>query len=236
MTDALQFVFNQLLKDIWISIPGIIESYNQSTKRCIVTPAIKIRKTDGTTETQSSIVNVPVVWPSGGGFAILSPLPKGTPVKIWFSQRGITAFKETFTESDPGGRLFDKEDACVVAGYGSLEVTPATPDGISMQTEDGTNYIFVEDGNIEINATTKVTVNAPLVDVNAPDVTVDSTTITMTATDINMNSQVSIDGDLDITGIITGSAVFGGSDSDAHTHEQEDDSGGNTEEDTGVPK
>lgn len=161
LTDVLQFAFNQVMKAVYISIPGVIENYDTSSKRCRVKPAINIRLTDGTTEEQSSIINVPVVWPSGGGFTLLSPLPAGTPVEIKFSQRGITQFKETFETSDPGNGMFDKEDAHVIPSYGDLSVTPASTDGMCIQKEDGTNYIYVEDGEIKIKAVTKVIIDAP---------------------------------------------------------------------------
>ena len=162
LTDALQFVFNQLIKDLYISIPGIIESYDSATKRCRVKPAINLKLTNGEIEEQASIINVPVIWPGGGGFTLLSPLPSGSPVEIKFSQRGITKFKETFLQADPGGGIFDKKDAHVIPGYGALEVTPATEDGISLQSEDGENYIYVDDGNVKIKATTSITVESPL--------------------------------------------------------------------------
>lgn len=164
MPDVWQFVFNQLMKDIWISIPGIIETYNSSTKRCTVKPALNIRLTDGITAQQTSIVNVPVVWPSGGGFTLLSPLPAGTPVEIKFSQRGITKFKETFSTEDPGSGIFNKDDAVVIPSYGGLSVTPATENGISIQSEDGTNYIFVESGNIESESTVKIKETSPIIE------------------------------------------------------------------------
>ena len=150
LTDALRFAFEQLTKNLYISIPGIIDSYNFATKRAIVHPAIKVITTDGTAIQHSSIVNVPVIWPSGGGFTIVSPLPKGEPVTIFFSQRGITKFKEVFTESDPGIGLFDKEDAYIIAGFGGLSITPATEDGISMQQEDGTDFIYIENNKIRV--------------------------------------------------------------------------------------
>ena len=210
MTDALEFAFRQMIKRLWISMPGIIISYNENTKRCKVQPAVNIRKTDGSTVVPTPIVNVPVEWPSGGGFSILAPLPAGEPVVINFSQRGITQFKELFSQSDPGKGIFAKEDAVVRAGFGSLEVTPATSDGISMQSDNGENYLYVENGIVKIEAATKISMVAPDIDFSG-----------------NLNM---------LDGIITGPDVFGGSDSDKHTHAQANDSGGNTEQPTGSPQ
>lgn len=150
LTDALQFVFNQLLKTIFISIPGIIESYDPVKKRCRVKPAINILLTDGETTPQSSIVNVPVIWPGGGGLVLIAPLPAGTPVEIKFSQRGITKFKETFLQEDPGNGIFDKEDAHVIPSYGALSITPGSTTGICLQKEDGSIFLCVENDKVKI--------------------------------------------------------------------------------------
>lgn len=225
LTDAMQFVFNQMMKNIYVSIPGIIETYNQSTKRCRVKPAINIRLTNGDTDLPASIINVPVVWPSGGGFSLLSPLPAGSPVEIQFSQRGITKFKETFSQEDPGNGMFDKEDAYVIPGYGALSVTPATAGGISLQAEDGSNYIYVENGAIKIKSTGPVTVEA------ATDINITaSSSITITSPDNK------IIGPLNVSGTITAPELSaGGTNYTTHKHAQETDGGGDTEQDTGAP-
>ena len=160
LTDALKFFFEQMVKGLYICIPGIVDSYNITTKRANVHPAINLQETDGTTTQQSSIVNVPVVWPCGGGFSLLSPLPHGTPIVMFFTQRGITKFKETYTESDPGSGLFAKEDAFVMPGFGALsDITPATENGIVLQSEDGSHYIFIEEDLIKIQTNGNVEIN-----------------------------------------------------------------------------
>ncbi len=246
MTDAFKFILNQFKKSLYSIIPGVIETYDQSTKRCRVKPAINIRKTDDTTEEQTAIINVPVVWPSGGGFTILSPLPAGTPVLIFFSQRGITKFKETFSTEDPGKGVFAKEDAIVIPSFGGLSVSPATADGICMQTEDGENYIFVEDGDIEITATSKVTVNAPDIIANADD-TIEANataieanataTVTITSPLTTINGNLTLTGDLVMpTGLISGNNVFGGASGETHGHTQGPDSpSGDTQQKTNGP-
>lgn len=165
MTDMLKFAFSQMIKSLWVSMPGIIKSYDPTTKRCRVRPAINIRKTDDSTFPSSPVVNVPVVWPSGGGFSLISPLPEGESVEILFSQRGITQFKEIFDQADPGDGIFAKEDAVVIAGFGGLTITPATVDGMSMQSDDGANYIYVENGIIKVKATTKIILDSPIVNI-----------------------------------------------------------------------
>lgn len=232
ITDMLQFVFNQFLKDIFVSIPGIIETYDPVTKRCQVKPAINLRFTNGETEEQSSIINVPVVWPSAGGFTLIAPLQPGDAVEIKFSQRGITQFKETYNQADPGNGMFEKEDAHVVPGYGGLTIVPATTDGMSMQSEDGQNYVFVEDGRVVVSTPGAILLNAGVsISLVAPN-------INFTAlNEIDMiTPRLDLSSDLRLDGVIRGALAFGGARSDNHRHAQGNDSAGNTEQDTGVPQ
>jgi hypothetical protein len=162
LTDAIQFAFNQLIKGLYVSIPGIIQSYDPEKKRATVTPAIRILKTDNSTEDQQPIANVPVIWPSGGGFTLLFPLVSGDPVNIFFSQRGITKFKETYGIEDPGIGLLDKEDAYIIAGFGGLEVTPAVSDAMNLQDENGLNFLSIDTaGNALLKTVAEVIVEAP---------------------------------------------------------------------------
>lgn len=223
MTDAIRFAFGKMASEMWIYIPGIIESYNQATKRCTVRPAINIKMKDGSINTPAAIKNVQVVWPSGGGFTILSPLPAGEPVEIHFSQRGITQFKESLSQADPGNGVFAKEDAIVRAGFGAKSVTPATAIGMSMQSEDGANYLYVEDGKVKIVATTKITLESPDIEVNASNKMLFTTPL------------LDLSGNLSIGGNISGPTVFGGADGQDHGHTQGVDSDGDTQQKTNGP-
>ncbi|MCK5133232.1 MAG: hypothetical protein KAR40_13905 [Candidatus Sabulitectum sp.] len=223
LTDTIKFAFQSMLEKMWVYIPGIIESYDQATKRCTVRPAINIKLKDGGTVAPAAIKNVPVMWPSGGGFTILSPLPTGSPVEILFSQRGITQFKESFSQADPGNGVFAKEDAIVRAGFGAKSVTPATADGMAMQSEDGNNYLYIENGIVKVASTTKIINEAPEIEFNA-------------STKIAFNTPLfDLSADMEIGGNISGPTVFGGEDSDTHGHEQGTDSDGDTQQKTNGP-
>lgn len=223
MTDAIRFAFSKMVSEMWVCIPGIIESYDQSSKRCTVRPAINILMKDGSIETPAAIKNVPVEWPSGGGFTILAPLPAGEPVEIHFSQRGITQFKESFAQSDPGNGMFAKEDAIVRAGFGSKSVTPATANGMSMQSEDGANYLYVENGQIKVASTTKITLESPEIEFNA------STKVSF------VTPLFDLSGNMAIGGNISGPTVFGGAGGETHGHTQGTDSDGDTQQKTNGP-
>ena len=107
------------------------------------------------------------------------------------------------------------------------------------------DYIFFDkDGNCTINATTQITVNAPIVDVNATDtVTVDATNlIAMTSPIITLNGNTTINGTLTSAsgaGAITLTSATlthnGTNVGDDHIHSQGNDAHGDVEVDTGGP-
>ncbi len=233
LTDALKFFFEQMVKGLYVCLPGIIDSYDPDGKRAKVHPAINMQETDGTTIQQSSVVNVPVVWPCGGGFTLLSPLPQGTPVVMFFTQRGLTQFKQVYAEADPGSGLFAKEDAFIVPGFGSLAaITPATEDGIVLQSEDGVDYISIEDGQITVETDGDVQVTADTLtgdittsaDITCPTVTITGNlivtgSITGGSLATSGTGNATIGGDISATGAVSGSTVDSSTISlDNHVH------------------
>lgn len=190
LKDMLTFAMTQFIKGLWLGCPGIIETYNPNTKRAQVRPALRMVMTDNSENQHPIINNVPVMFPSGGGFTFIIPLKKGDPVWLDFSQRGMTEFKLSYEEATPDKTgLFSIKDCVIRAGFGAGEITPATVNGASLQTEDGANNIYVEDGKINIETSGTVHVTAQSAIINA-----DTTTF---------NSNVNINGDLATSGTHT---------------------------------
>ncbi len=190
LSSVLNFAFEQMLKGIYTTLPGIVVSYDEETKRGIVQPAIQLQKTDGTLVDRPPIANVPFAHPSGGGFVLHLPVKKGDAVLCMFSARGLSKFKLNYQISKPDEGFFDIKDAVAIPGFGSLAITPATSDGVSMQSEDGSNAVYVEDGHIRLKTPAKVQVDCTNAEVNC--------------TDTVINGDVLIDGSLTWTGNATG--------------------------------
>lgn len=149
--EMLDFIFEQQFKKIYTSIPAIVESYNSSTKRANVVPALNRVYTDGSIKSLPVIIDVPVIFPSGGGFTITMPITKGDSVLLVFSQRGLTNFKKTFTQSTPDDdSLLSLKDAVAISGFGALNITPSSSTGATIQGNDGENAVIVESGKVEV--------------------------------------------------------------------------------------
>jgi hypothetical protein len=211
ITELLRFVFEQQFKGIYTTLPGIIKSYNPTTKRAAVQPALTRVLTNGEELPLPVVQNVPVCFPTGGGFSILFPVAVGDTCIMLFSQRGIDNFKVTFEQERPDEGLLDLNDAIAIMGFGPLTVTPASASGASLQSDDGANSIVVENGKITMTAENEIELNTPLLTVNA--------------TNSTFSGLVRVIGDL-INGLITFSN---------HIHSQGNDSGNDAEVDTGAP-
>jgi len=150
---VLDFVLSQWSKGLHTCVPGLIETYDAASRRARVKFALKQVRTDGSEVAKAPIVDVPVVFPSGGGFTMTFPMAEGDPVMLLFSERGITAFKKTFDQATPTeGQYHQEADAVALPGFGPLSLTPADMQGAAWQTEDGDKSVRLKEGGVEIHA------------------------------------------------------------------------------------
>ena len=116
---SLRFAIRQSLKDVYTCMPGVVQQYDPHTRRAVVRGALRIVTTDGREIERVAIRNVPVVFPSGGGFALTFPLRPGDPVLLVYSQRGLSEFKRTLDVSAPDvDGFFSEKDAIAIPGFG----------------------------------------------------------------------------------------------------------------------
>ena len=117
LSQALEFFFSQKIKEFHTAIPGVVNAYEQTTKRARVQIGLNMRLTDGKSKARPIILDVPVCHPSGGGYVVHVPLRAGDGVLLVFSERGIENFKETFAVADPPvGSIMAERDAIAVPG------------------------------------------------------------------------------------------------------------------------
>ena len=162
ITDWNDFVSDQFKKNLYTCLPGLIVSYETSTKRATIESAIRRVKTDGTTMDYPSLLDVPILFPSGGGYILQFPLDVGDPVLVLFSQRDLTDFKSTFEKSTPNNYgMFTLKDSIAIPGFGALTNVPAVPDALTIQNTTGTSYISMTSTNTTIQST-RVDINGAL--------------------------------------------------------------------------
>ena len=155
------------------SMPGIVESYDGSTRRARIRPALRLVMTgdepgvDGEAIERSLAVNVPVAWPAGGGGApagwtMLGKLIAGDRGMLQFSERGLTEFKDTGVLATPDkARFFDESD-CVFHpfdwGHPKDPTVVDADAAFAVQTYDGNTAILLKRGRIEFKVGTSTLV------------------------------------------------------------------------------
>ncbi|MDH2927216.1 Gp138 family membrane-puncturing spike protein [Lonepinella koalarum] len=143
----------QAQKQIHTALPAKVVSFNPQNQT--VTLAVQIQQilVKGENVNIPPLVDVPVSYPRGGGFAVTFPLKAGDEGLAVFSERCIDGWWQSGKASPPlDYRLHDLSDACFIPGICSLPnvVGNFFTGGLSMQTLDGSTFIRITNGTILI--------------------------------------------------------------------------------------
>ena len=209
------------LKDLHTSIPGIIETFDPVNQLASIQPAIKrVFVTRGeedidvlTPSDLPILINVPVVFPRGGGFSLTFPVKKGDECLIVFCERSIDNWHRTGGVELPGARRFHSlSDATAFVGISSLtnKVPNYSATDTQIKKDDGSVSISLkEDKTLDIYSEGNISIVSDA-DIIATCVNIDVTATTqadLTAPIIRLNGNTTVDGTLDVTGVTTAPTV-----------------------------
>lgn len=161
--------------------PGIIQSFSPGGNGVAPTATVQIAQQNITSISPTGVktfqpfaplLNVPVIFPQGGGFILTFPVTEGDECLVVFNDREIDNwFQSGGTNSVPTTlRLHDMADAVCYVGMRS------NPRGIAnisttttqLRSVDGTTHVEVAGGGIvNIVAPTSINFTAPTVNINA---------------------------------------------------------------------
>ena len=179
--------------EIWTALPGIVESFDPVAMTVAVQPAVKGQIEDESGESSSVnlplLVDVPVVFPSGGGFTLTHPVKKGDEALVIFSSRCIDGWwQEGGVGGAPDERMHDLSDGMAIVGPRSQagRLTPAVDaENVQLRTDDGKAHItmmpdytirahnptatmtMTPAGEVDVRADAKITLRAPLIAMQA---------------------------------------------------------------------
>lgn len=217
------------LKDLHTAMPGIVETFDAEKQLATIQPAIRriFVTRDGEKEILVPfdlpiLINVPVIFPRGGGFSLTFPVKKGDECLLTFCERSIDNWHETGKVKVPGAKRFHSlSDATAFVGLSSIpnKVPNYDTTNVQLKKDDGSSVITLfTDGNIRLKADTKVTIESPESEVIG---------------NMTVQQNLTVNGNTSLTETVTSNGTNIGS---THTHSQANDSGGNTEQDTGGPQ
>lgn len=270
LASSIKQGISSALKDLHTAMPGIVESFDAATQLASVQPAVRrvfITRDSTNIEilTPSDLpilINVPVIFPRGGGFSMTFPVKKGDECLLVFCERSIDNWHATGKVKIPGARRFhDLSDATAFVGLSSIPNKVPNYDDTNLQIkkdDDSVSITLNADGSLDIhtdsdtNIDSSADVNVDCVDavLNATgDVTViAAATATLTAAAIVINGPTTINGDTQINGTLASntsvaapiiaaatSLTVAAKEMSGHTHPQGVDSNNDTQQNTGAP-
>ncbi|SUQ58403.1 phage baseplate assembly protein V [Raoultella terrigena] len=151
-----------LNEQLRVVLPGIIQSFDPDTVTAVVQPAIRYieRDNDGNKETKDYplLVDVPVVFPRGGGCTFTFPVSEGDECLVIFADRCIDFWWQSGGIQEPvDGRMHDLSDAFCIVGPQSQakKISGISITAAQFRSDDGSTYL-------EIDPTTqKIKIAAP---------------------------------------------------------------------------
>ncbi|WP_368753716.1 Gp138 family membrane-puncturing spike protein [Klebsiella pneumoniae] len=151
-----------------VSIPGIIQSFDPDAVTAVVQPAIKgAEKDESGAEVSVNLpllVDVPVVFPRGGGCTLTFPVKAGDECLVIFADRCIDFWWQSGGIQEPvDERMHDLSDAFCIVGpqsqakkIGGISTTAA-----QLRTDDGSAFIEVAAGHdVTVKTPGKLTASA----------------------------------------------------------------------------
>ena len=151
-------------------MPGEIVSFNSGTQTAIVQPCIQQKRIDnGAVVFQNlpQVINVPVVFPVAGGFALTFPVAPGDPCLLVFAQRSIDNWIDSGSDQPPeqdipGARHHDLTDAFAIIGTvpNPNSISAWSGSGAELRNRERDNRVTVKNDKIEIvSGAATITIN-----------------------------------------------------------------------------
>lgn len=171
------------LMDVHTALPAIIISFDPEKRTVSAQPTIQRVFSEGEGKAGADnlppCVDVPVVFPMGGGYELTFPINKGDECLLIFAERCIDSWFETGRPSEPADfRQHDLSDAFAIVGVRSLaNIQPVWTEGVELHGYG--NHVRIDDSSVELGAggaTLKLTASGLncSVPITAPNVLTDN--------------------------------------------------------------
>ncbi|EOI2401111.1 hypothetical protein DOD04_01105 [Klebsiella michiganensis] len=143
-----------------VSIPGIIQSFDPDAVTAVVQPAIKgVEHDESGAEVSVSLpllVDVPVVFPRGGGCTLTFPVTAGDECLVIFADRCIDFWWQSGGIQEPvDGRMHELSDAFCIVGPQSQakKISGISTSAVELRSDDGSAKLSLNPENGAISGT-----------------------------------------------------------------------------------
>lgn len=219
-----------------VSIPGIIQSFDPEAVTCVVQPAIKGAVPNDSGVPVSSdmtlLMDVPVIFPRGGGCTLTFPVKPGDECLIVFGDRCTDFWWQSGGVQEPADdRQHDLSDAFAIVGPQSQakKISGISMSGAQLRTDDGAAFVEVAAGHaITVQTPGKLTASAQAgAEITAPEIVLNGNVTINGNLSQGMGSSggtATMLGPMNVTNDVTA----GGKSLMKHTHGGVETGGGNT--------
>ncbi|WMT13137.1 phage baseplate assembly protein V [Serratia fonticola] len=162
--------------------PGIIQSFDPATVTCVVSLSLKANysgRGNATSEVAPELpllVDVPVVFPRGGGVTLTFPVKAGDECLVVFADRCIDFWWQNGgSQERVDNRMQDLSDAFVIPGPQSQvqKISGISTSAAQLRTDDGAAFIELDPGSHAVNVTTTGKLTASALggtEINSPEI------------------------------------------------------------------
>lgn len=205
--ESLRLALENAQSQIWTATPAIVQAVNLAAQTLSVQPAIQgtLSNPDGTTQTVNLplLVDVPIVWPRAGGFALTFPIAVGDEVLVVFGARCIDSWWQSGSVGAPAeARMHDLSDGFAILAPTSQpkKFTNVSSTNVQLRDTAGTTYVEITPGGkARVVGASAIDIEAPTINLNG------SSAVNVTAPTIALNGQVTqASGSFSIGGIVFG--------------------------------
>lgn len=162
--ESLRLALEGVQAQLWTALPGIITAVDLAAQTCSVQPAItgEITGANGaTTAVQLPLlVDVPLVFPRAGGFALTFPVRAGDECLVIFACRCIDGWWQSGGVQPPAeSRMHDLSDGFAILAPTSQKNALGGVSGaaVELRTQAGDAFISLDaSGNITLKGNVQV--------------------------------------------------------------------------------
>lgn len=160
LSEVLKTERGVIQSQLRVALPGIIQSFDPDAVTAVVQPAIRYieQDNDGSKATRDYplLVDVPVVFPRGGGCTLTFPVKPGDECLVIFADRCIDFWWQSGGVQEPvDSRMHDLSDAFAIVGPQSQakKISGISASAVELRSDDGKTKISLNPSSGAITGT-----------------------------------------------------------------------------------
>lgn len=169
--EALRLAIESAQASMWTALPGTVVSADLGAQTVSVQPTVQGSVTDETNTSKlvnlPLLVDVPIVWPRAGGFALTFPVAVGDEVLVVFASRCIDAWWQSGGIGAPAEtRMHDLSDGFAILAPTSQpkKLSNVSTSNVQLRNASGSTVVEITTGGAaRIIGASSVDIQAPTI-------------------------------------------------------------------------